>query len=89
MTWLCTFCWRELCAHWKRQGRRREVALAEDEPVTRAALEILRPRRDDVILHGSVEGMTPEEALAAVLPTGGLEFEIDGDSLIIRSIKAR
>jgi DNA-directed RNA polymerase specialized sigma24 family protein len=53
MTWLCTFCWRELCAHWKRQGRRREVALAEDEPVTRAALEILRPRRDDVILHGS------------------------------------
>jgi ferric-dicitrate binding protein FerR (iron transport regulator) len=48
-----------------------------------------RPRRDDVILHGSVEGMTPEEALAAVLPTCGLEFEIDGDSLIIRSIKAR
>jgi hypothetical protein len=42
-----------------------------------------------VILHGSVEGMTPEEALAAVLPTCGLEFEIDGDSLIIRSIKAR
>jgi ferric-dicitrate binding protein FerR (iron transport regulator) len=37
-----------------------------------------------VILHGSVEGLRPEETLAAVLPTCGMTHAIDGDTVTIR-----
>ncbi|MCI0658552.1 MAG: FecR family protein [Acidobacteria bacterium] len=37
-----------------------------------------------VILHGSIEGLRPEETLAAVLPTCGMAYAIDGDTLMIR-----
>jgi len=41
-TWLCTFCRFEIAAYWRASGRRRpEVALAEDAPEVRAALESL------------------------------------------------
>lgn len=40
-TWLCTICRREIDAHWSRIGSRREVALPEDQPDTRAALDAL------------------------------------------------
>jgi hypothetical protein len=37
------------------------------------------------IVHGSIRGLTPEEALAAVLPTVGVEHELDSGVLRIRS----
>jgi ferric-dicitrate binding protein FerR (iron transport regulator) len=36
-----------------------------------------------VVLHGSVETLTPEQALAAVLPTCGLADRRDGDSVVV------
>ena len=35
-------------------------------------------------LHGSIQGLTPEQALAAVLPTSGVEHQLDGSVLSIR-----
>ncbi len=35
-------------------------------------------------LHGSIQGLTPEQALAAVLPTSGVEHRLDGSVLSIR-----
>ncbi len=43
----------------------------------------LRHRVERIVLHGSVEGLTPEEALAAVLPTCGLTYVRDGARLVI------
>lgn len=42
LTWLCTFCRHELYAFHRRNPGRFEVALAEDDPEIRAALESLR-----------------------------------------------
>ena len=38
-----------------------------------------------IVLSGSIEGMTPDEALESVLATCGLRSRIEGDSLIIES----
>ena len=35
-------------------------------------------------LHGSIQGLTPEQALAAVLPTSGVEHRLDGSVLSLR-----
>ena len=43
----------------------------------------LRERSERIVLHGSIDGLTAEEALEAVLPTCGLTFRRDGDQLII------
>jgi RNA polymerase sigma-70 factor, ECF subfamily len=41
-TWLCTFCRYEIAAYWKRRGKMApEVALVEDAPAVRAALDSL------------------------------------------------
>jgi RNA polymerase sigma-70 factor (ECF subfamily) len=42
LTWLCTFCRRELYDHRQRHHGRVQVDLAEDSPEIRAALESLR-----------------------------------------------
>jgi FecR protein len=45
-------------------------------------------RRDevrDVLLHGSIDGMTVEEALSTVLPSCGLRHRIAGEELLIES----
>ena len=42
-------------------------------------------RAERAVLHGSIEGLTPEEALAAVLPASGLTSRRDGDRLIVGS----
>ena len=42
LTWVCTICRNELYAHEKRHGRKLRVALTEDDPEVRAALESLR-----------------------------------------------
>ena len=42
-------------------------------------------RAERAVLHGSIEGLTPEEALAAVLPASGLTSRRDGDRLIVSS----
>jgi hypothetical protein len=39
--------------------------------------------RAAVVLHGSVEGLRPDETLRAVLPTCGLRHRIDGGLVII------
>lgn len=36
------------------------------------------------ILHGSIRGLTPRDALAAVLPTSGVEHQLDNGVLIVR-----
>jgi ferric-dicitrate binding protein FerR (iron transport regulator) len=43
----------------------------------------LRARVERIVLHGSIEGLTPEEALAAVLPTCGLTSRREGARLIV------
>ncbi len=35
-------------------------------------------------LHGTIEGTSPEDALAVVLPTCGLEYHFDGGRLVVR-----
>lgn len=41
-TWLCTFCRHEISAYYRREGRvQRQVALTEDAPEVRAALDLL------------------------------------------------
>ncbi|MEP6914679.1 MAG: FecR domain-containing protein [Acidobacteriota bacterium] len=36
-----------------------------------------------IILHGSLEGLTPEEALAATLATSGLHYRIDAGTMVL------
>ena len=36
------------------------------------------------ILHGSIQGLTPEEALSAVLPTSGVAHRLENGVLLIR-----
>lgn len=43
----------------------------------------LRSRLDDIVLHGSIDGLTPEEALDAVLPASGLSYRRDAERLIV------
>jgi RNA polymerase sigma-70 factor (ECF subfamily) len=53
-TWLCTFCRREVGAHYKRANREpQRILLVEEEPEVRAALESLM----------SAHGSDPEEQL--------------------------
>jgi Fe2+-dicitrate sensor, membrane component len=47
----------------------------------------LRARVDTIQLHGSIEGFTAEEALAAVLPTCGLTSRREGDLLIVSATR--
>jgi RNA polymerase sigma-70 factor (ECF subfamily) len=46
-TWLCTLCRREIAAWLERSGRTAEVALIDDQPEIRAALEAFAAARDD------------------------------------------
>jgi ferric-dicitrate binding protein FerR (iron transport regulator) len=43
----------------------------------------LRDRVEQIVLHGSIRGLTAEEALAAVLPASGLTFRRQGDVVIL------
>jgi hypothetical protein len=38
---------------------------------------------DGDLLHGSIEGLTPQEALSAVLPASGLKFRLAGAVLVV------
>ena len=49
----------------------------------------LRARASRILLHGSIEGLTPEEALAAVLPASGLTYRREGTRLLIGADPAR
>jgi ferric-dicitrate binding protein FerR (iron transport regulator) len=42
-------------------------------------------RKSGIVLHGSVEGLRPDEMPATVLPTCGLRSHLDGDTLLIDS----
>jgi hypothetical protein len=42
-----------------------------------------RDHIEQIVLHGSIDGLTPEEALSAVLPTCGLTFRREGERLIV------
>lgn len=46
----------------------------------------LRARADRIVLHGSIDGLTPAEALEAVLPASGLTFRRDGDRVIVSPV---
>ena len=41
------------------------------------------PRALAVVLHGSVEGLPPEQALAAVLPTCGLAHRLEEGAVVV------
>ena len=41
-------------------------------------------RAREIVLHGAIDGLSPRESLAAVLPTCGLTHSIAGDALLIR-----
>jgi hypothetical protein len=43
-----------------------------------------RLRAEQAVLHGSIEGLTPEEAIQAVLPTAGLAHRVEGERLRVR-----
>jgi FecR protein len=43
----------------------------------------LRARTDRIVLHGSIDGLTPAEALAAVLPASGLTFRLEGNRVLV------
>jgi ferric-dicitrate binding protein FerR (iron transport regulator) len=43
----------------------------------------LRARLDDIVLHGSIDGLSPQEALDAVLPASALAYRRDGARLIL------
>ena len=45
--------------------------------------DALRARAGRIVLHGSIEGLTPEEALAAVLPASGLTYRREGTRFLI------
>jgi ferric-dicitrate binding protein FerR (iron transport regulator) len=47
----------------------------------------LRTRVDRIVLHGSIAGLSADEALAAVLPTCGLTSRREGDRLIVSAGK--
>jgi ferric-dicitrate binding protein FerR (iron transport regulator) len=47
----------------------------------------MQPHAVATLLHGSVTGMRPEEALSAVLPTCGLRHTIQGDAIVIERAK--
>ena len=47
----------------------------------------LRTRVERIVLHGSIDGLTPEEALAAVLPTCGLTSRREGERLIVAAAR--
>jgi hypothetical protein len=36
------------------------------------------------VVHGSVEGLTVEEALATVLPSCGLRHRVEGDRILLQ-----
>jgi ferric-dicitrate binding protein FerR (iron transport regulator) len=44
-------------------------------------------RAAGIVTHGSLEGYTPEEALAIVLPTCGLSFVLNGDEVVVSFTK--
>jgi len=45
----------------------------------------LQRRLQGIMVHGSVEGLRPDEAVEVVLPGAGLEFEVDDGALILRA----
>lgn len=46
--------------------------------------QVLAGAATTIELHGTIEGLRPDEALVAVLPGTGLDHQIDGGRLIIR-----
>ncbi len=50
---------------------------------------IARARADGIVLHGSIDGLLPEEALAAVLPASGLTSRRQGDRLVVSAAAGR
>ena len=47
----------------------------------------LRSRANGIVLHGSIDGLTPQEALEAVLPAAGLTFRREGDRILISAAR--
>jgi RNA polymerase sigma-70 factor, ECF subfamily len=65
-TWLCTICRHEVHDHWQRLGRRPEIALIDDVPDVRAALEAL-----------SAGGDSPERTLERAEISGAVQLILD------------
>jgi hypothetical protein len=49
----------------------------------------MQDRVQRTVLHGSIDGLTPDEALAAVLPTCGLTFYYQERGRIIVTAHAK
>lgn len=50
----------------------------------RFADAVVEDKARTTTLHGSIQGLSPEQALAAVLPTSGVEHQLEGDVLSVR-----
>ena len=51
----------------------------------RFADDALRQSSASIVLHGSIAGLTPEQALETILPTCGLTHRIERDAVIVRA----
>jgi ferric-dicitrate binding protein FerR (iron transport regulator) len=50
----------------------------------------IEPAARRIVVHGSIDGLTPDEALAAIVPACGLTYTIDGGRVVLdRSGSAR
>jgi ferric-dicitrate binding protein FerR (iron transport regulator) len=65
---------------WVARESGRRVELSSDQ---------LRRAVSGTILHGSIETLTPEEALDAVLPTCGLSHRIESQRVIVSALEPR
>jgi FecR-like protein len=59
---------------WVARESGRRIEFADDR---------LRRSSSEIILHGSIEGLTDEEALDVILPTSGLTYRIDSQRVIV------
>lgn len=60
---------------WVSRETGRELSYGDDSVATSA---------EDIRVHGSIEGMTPEESLAVILPGSGFDYRIENGSLEIQ-----
>ena len=52
----------------------------------RFADAVVEDKARTTTLHGSIQGLTPEQALAAVLTTSGVEHQLEGEILSVRLV---
>jgi ferric-dicitrate binding protein FerR (iron transport regulator) len=52
------------------------------------ATDALQASASSIVLHGSIDGLTPEQALQTILPTCGLDYRVNGDVVTVHDLSA-